>query len=45
LMTCRMATFHSCLTVASCTTIPARVKRTPATKNIESSSDMKQALN
>jgi starvation-inducible outer membrane lipoprotein len=36
-----MAAFHSCLTVASCTTIPARIKHNPATKDIKSSSDMK----
>jgi starvation-inducible outer membrane lipoprotein len=31
LITLRMAVFHSCLTVASCTTIPARITHDPAT--------------
>jgi hypothetical protein len=44
-MTFRMAAFRFCLTVASYTTILVRIKHTPATKNIESSSDMKQAPN
>jgi hypothetical protein len=33
------------LTVASCTTIPARIKRNPATKDVKSSSDKKQTPN
>jgi hypothetical protein len=44
-MTFEMAAFHSCLTVARCTTILVRIKHTPATKNIESSPDMKQTPN
>jgi hypothetical protein len=39
-----MAALRSCLTVASCTTIPARITRDPATKVIKSSPDKKQAL-
>jgi hypothetical protein len=38
------AAFRSCLTVASCTTILARITRNPATKVIKSSLDKKQAL-
>jgi hypothetical protein len=37
-----MAAFHSYLTIASCTTIPAQIKRNPATKDINSSFDKKQ---
>jgi hypothetical protein len=44
-ITLRMVAFHSCLTVASCTTIPARITRDPATKVIKSSPNKKQALN
>jgi hypothetical protein len=44
-ITLRMAAFHSCLTVAGCTTIPAQIKRNPATKDIKSSSDKKQTPN
>jgi hypothetical protein len=44
-ITLRMVAFRSYLTVTSCTTIPVRIKRNPATKNIESSPDMKQVSN
>jgi hypothetical protein len=44
-ITLRMAAFHSFLIIASCTTIPARITRDPATKVIKSSPDKKQALN
>jgi hypothetical protein len=40
-----MAAFRPCLAVASCTTIPARIMRDPATKVIKSSPEKKQALN
>jgi hypothetical protein len=40
-----MVAFRSCLIVASCTTIPARITRDPATKVIKSSPDKEQALN
>jgi hypothetical protein len=43
-MTLRMAAFRSCLTVASCTTIPMQITRDPATKVIKSSLKKKQAL-
>jgi hypothetical protein len=39
-----MEAFRSYLTVASCTTIPARITRDPVTKVIKSSPDKKQAL-
>jgi starvation-inducible outer membrane lipoprotein len=41
----RIAVFRFCLTVASCTTIPTRIVRTPATTTNESSSDKEQAPN
>jgi hypothetical protein len=37
--------FRSCLTVASCTTIPMRITRDPAAKVIKSSPVKEQALN
>jgi hypothetical protein len=44
-ITLRMAAFRSCLTVASCTTIPARITCDPAAKVIKSSPDKEKALN
>jgi starvation-inducible outer membrane lipoprotein len=40
-MTLRIAAFRSCLTVASCTTIPVRIRRAPATTSDESVFDKK----
>jgi starvation-inducible outer membrane lipoprotein len=44
-MTLRTTAFRSCLTIASCATIPARITRDPATTVINSSLDKKQMLN
>jgi hypothetical protein len=44
-ITLRTAAFHSCFTVASCATIPARITRDPATMVTKSSSDKKQTQN
>jgi hypothetical protein len=45
LMTLRIAAFRSCLTIASCTTIPTRIRRTPATTTDESDPDKKRVPN
>jgi hypothetical protein len=44
-MTLRIAVFHSCLTVASCTTIPARITRAPTTMVNKSGPGKEQASN